>query len=395
MNDIVSSSANSNAGISPEERYRATQRVTWVSIGVNIVLTVLQIVVGYFGRSQALMADGLHSLSDMLSDFLVLFANRHGSRDADETHPYGHARIETAATLVLGAMLIGLGIALLWGAGVRLQNPGAIQKVHIATLYIGILTLIGKELLFRYMMAVAKRLRSQMLVANAWHSRSDAASSLVVVLGIAGNLMGFGFLDLIAAVLVAFMIARMGWKMSFEALSELIDTALSDEEVLAIRATLESTPGVHGLHELRTRKMGDQALVDAHVLVDPRISVSEGHHIAERARKRVLEKHGVLDVMVHIDPEDDAKVKPSAHLPPRAELIAHLKTGLGDALPEPQRILLHYLDGKVEAELLLPESFCANAQGVDALKQRIHEFVAAEPDFRAVLIHAGKHHIGA
>jgi len=390
MNDIVSS-----PGISPDERYRATQRVTWVSIVVNIVLTVLQIVVGYFGKSQALMADGLHSLSDMLSDFLVLFANRHGSRDADESHPYGHARIETAATLVLGAMLIALGLLLLWGAGMRLQDPNAIQKVHIATLYIGILTLIGKEALFRYMMAVAKRLRSQMLVANAWHSRSDAASSLVVVIGIAGNLMGFRFLDLIAAVLVAFMIARMGWKMAFEALSELIDTALSDEEVQAIRATLESTPGVHGLHELRTRKMGDQALVDAHVLVDPRISVSEGHHIAERARKRVLQQHGVLDVMVHIDPEDDAKVRPSAHLPPRAELIARLKTGLGEALPEPQRILFHYLDGKVEAELLLPESFCTNPELVAALKQRIHVFLQEDPEFRTVLLHAGKHHVGA
>lgn len=392
---MAESSASSPVTISPDERFRATQRVTWVSIVVNVVLTVLQIVVGYFGKSQALMADGLHSLSDMLSDFLVLFANRHGSRDADESHPYGHARIETAATLVLGAMLIALGLGLLWGAGVRLQDPGAIQPVHIATLYIGILTLIGKESLFRYMMAVAKRLRSQMLVANAWHSRSDAASSLVVVIGIAGNLMGFRFLDLIAALLVAFMIARMGWKMAFEALSELIDTALSDEEVQAIRATLEATPGVHGLHELRTRKMGDQALVDAHVLVDPRISVSEGHHIAERARKRVLEKHGVLDVMVHIDPEDDAKAKPSAHLPPRSELIARLKTGLGEALPEPQRILFHYLDGRVEAELLLPETFCRNADQVRTLQARIQAFLGTAPEFRAVQIHAGKHHIGA
>lgn len=392
---MADSVASAPIAVSPDERYRATQRVTWVSIAVNILLTVLQIVVGFFGKSQALMADGMHSLSDLLSDFLVLYANRHGSRGADESHPYGHARIETAATLVLGAMLIALGLLLLWGAGVRLQDPGAIQPVHIATLYVGILTLIGKESLFRYMMMVAKRLRSQILVANAWHSRSDAASSLVVVVGIAGNLMGFRFLDLIAALLVAFLIARMGWKMAFDALSELIDTALSDEEVRAIRATLEATPGVHGLHELRTRRMGDQALVDAHVLVDPRISVSEGHHIAERARKRVLENHGVLDVMVHIDPEDDAKVKPSAHLPPRAELIARLKTALGETLPEPQRVLFHYLDGRVEAELLLPEAFCRNADQVSALQARIHHFLETTPEFRSVQVHAGKHHYGA
>ena len=177
------------SGIDPanQERYLAAQRVTWVSVGVNVILTILQIVVGFFGRSQALMADGFHSLSDLLADFLVLFANRHGSRSADAGHPYGHARIETAATLILGVLLIATGLLLLWGAGMRLQDASAIQKVHPATLWIGLLTLAGKEGLFRYMMSVAKRLRSQMLMANAWHSRSDAASSLVVVAGIAGN----------------------------------------------------------------------------------------------------------------------------------------------------------------------------------------------------------------
>lgn len=377
-----------------EDRYRATQRVTWVSVTVNLVLTLLQIVAGYLGRSQALMADGLHSASDLLSDFLVLFANRHGSRDADANHPYGHARIETAATLALGAMLMGLGILLLWGAGTRLQDPAAIQPVHVVTLYIALLTLIGKEALFRYMMAVARRLRSQMLVANAWHSRSDAASSLVVVAGISGNLLGYRFLDLVAALLVAFLIVRMGWKMAFQALSELIDTALSDEEVAAIRATLESTPGVRGLHELRTRRMGDQALVDAHVLVDPRISVSEGHHIAERARKRVLENHDVLDVMVHVDPEDDALVKPSAHLPPRDELLARLRAALGDALPEPRRVQFHYLDGQVEAEILLPEDFCADPARMGRLRDRIAA-LAGDSLFRAVHLHAAHHQFGA
>ncbi len=369
------------------DRQRATQRVTWVSIAVNLLLTLLQIAVGYWGRSQALMTDGLHSASDLLSDFLVLFANRHGSRGADANHPYGHARIETAATLVLGAMLAVLGLLLLWGAGVRLQDPAALQPVHVATLYIAALTLVGKELLFRYMMAVAKRLRSQLLVANAWHSRSDAASSLVVLAGIAGNLAGYRFLDLVAALLVAFLIVRMGWKMAFQALSQLIDTALSEEEVQAIRTTLETTPGVRGLHELRTRRMGDQALVDAHVLVDPRISVSEGHHIAERARKRVLENHDVLDVMVHVDPEDDALVKPSAHLPARDELVGRLRAGLGDALPPPRRVLLHYLDGKVEAELLLPKAFCADPGKVRALEQRIQAFLAEDPAFRAIHVH--------
>ena len=377
------------SGIDPQhlERYRAAQKVTWISVAVNSVLTVLQIVVGYFGRSQALMADGLHSLSDLLSDFLVLFANRHGSRSADSSHPYGHARIETATTMILGVFLVGLGIALLWGAGTRLQTPGALQKVHVATLWIGLATLVAKELLFRYMMAVAKRLRSQMLMANAWHSRSDAASSLVVVVGIGGNLAGFTFLDLLAAALVAFMIARMGWKMAFEALSELIDTALDDAAVEAIRQTLIDTPGVLGLHELRTRKMADQALVDAHVLVDPKISVSEGHYIAETARHRVLKQHDVIDVMVHIDPEDDAKVKPSAHLPDRKQLLHRLEHGLNGTLPPTDKVILHYLSGEVEAEIFLPHAFCIQPEKLKALKAAAEKLLDEDSLFRAIRLH--------
>ncbi|MEK6663877.1 MAG: cation diffusion facilitator family transporter [Pseudomonadota bacterium] len=373
------------------DRYHETQKSTWVSVWINFFLTVLQIVVGYFGRSQALMADGLHSLSDLLSDFLVLYANRESNRSADAAHPYGHARIETAATFILGVVLAGLGLALLWGAGAKLQDPSAIQSVHVATLYIALITLVSKELLYRYLMAVAKKLRSQLLAANAWHSRSDAASSLVVVAGIGGNLLGYRFLDLIAAVLVAFMIVHMGWKMAFQALSDLIDTALDEASVANIRATISSTPGVLGLHELRTRKMGDQALVDAHILVDPRISVSEGHHIAERARKRVLETHEVLDVMVHIDPEDDATATPSAHLPGRDELIAHLNAALPDGLPTPERVVLHYLDGKVEAELFMPEAFCAQPAQMARLREELNQFVRDDPLFRSVRLEKTAH----
>lgn len=377
------------------QRYHETKKSTWVSVWVNLVLTVLQIVVGYLGRSQALMADGLHSLSDLIADFLVLFANKKSHRNADVSHPYGHARIETAATFLLGVMLVALGIALLWNAGIKLQDPSAIQAVHVATFYIALLTLVCKELLFRYMIAIAKRLRSQMLIANAWHARSDAASSFVVLIGIGGNLLGMHFLDLIAAILVAFLIARMGWKMAFQALSELIDTALDEAAVNEIRATIKATPGVLGLHELRTRKMGDSGLVDAHILVDPRLSVSEGHHIAERARKRVLDQHDVVDVLVHIDPEDDLKAKPSAHLPSRAELIVQLQAALQDTLPTPERIDLHYLDGRIEAELYLSDDFWEQAEKVAQLQRQLTQFLKNDRLFRIIRLHQVTHHTGA
>ncbi|MEO8331699.1 MAG: cation diffusion facilitator family transporter [Gallionella sp.] len=365
------------------ERFAAAQKSTWVSIFINLLLTFLQVVGGFFAHSQALMADGLHSLSDLLSDVLVLYANRHGNRHADANHPYGHARVETAATLILGAFLAVLGVVLLVAAAMRLQQPHALMAVSPMALAIAVIALVAKEGMFRYMLAVAKRVRSQMLVANAWHARSDAASSLVVIVGVAGNLLGFTFLDLVAAAVVGVMIAHMGGKLAFEAMSELIDTGLDAEEVEAIRQTLLNTHGVLGLHELRTRKMADNALVDAHIIVDPKISVSEGHFIAEAARHAVLKGHHVLDVMVHIDPEDDMQAKPNAHLPSRPELLAHLAERLGDLNLRDNRVVFHYLDGKVDAEIYL----AATQQQADALQVRCDDLVRESEIFRGILVH--------
>ena len=366
------------------ERFAAAKKSTWVSIVINLILTILQIIAGYWGNSKSLMADGLHSFSDLVADILVLFANRHGNRHADANHPYGHARIETAASLILGLSLAAVGAALLIAAGLRLQHPEQVQAVHPYTIWIALIALAAKEGLFRYMLAVAQRVRSQMLVANAWHARSDAASSLVVMVGIGGNLLGFTFLDLVAAAVVGGMIAHMGAKFAFEALSELVDTGLDEEEVAAIRKTLLATPGVLSMHELRTRKMADNALVDAHIIVDPRISVSEGHFIAESARVAVLKNHHVLDVMVHIDPEDDALAKPNAHLPSRALLLNHLSQKLGDAMLPISRSVLHYLDGKVEVELFLDAVHCQDQAKITALTKRCAELTIDDEYFRDI-----------
>lgn len=366
-------------------RFAAARKSTWISIFINLALTIMQVSAGFFGKSQSLMADGLHSLADLISDVLVLFANRHGNRHADANHPYGHARIETAASLILGASLAALGVGLLIAAGVRLQHPEHVQTVQPFTLWVALVALAAKEGMFRYMLAVAQRVRSQMLVANAWHARSDAASSLVVIVGIVGNLLGYTFLDLIAAAVVGVMIAYMGIQFARDALAELVDTGLEEEEVHAIRNTLKSTPGVIGLHELRTRKMADSALVDAHIIVDPKISVSEGHYIAEAARTAVLKGHHVMDVMVHIDSEDDMQARPNAHLPQRHLLLAHLAERLGADLPPATRVVLHYLSGKVEAELLLDE-----ACDVAALQQACTRIAADDTYFRNIHIYQGR-----
>ncbi|MDD5384629.1 MAG: cation diffusion facilitator family transporter [Gallionella sp.] len=368
------------------ERFAAAQKSTWVSIVINLLLTFLQVVGGFFAHSQALMSDGLHSLSDLLSDVLVLYANRHGNRHADADHPYGHARVETAATLILGTFLAVLGVVLLVAAAMRLQHPEALQAVNPVALAIAVIALVAKEGMFRYMLAVAKRVRSQMLVANAWHARSDAASSLVVIVGIVGNLLGYTFFDLLAAAVVGVMIAHMGGKLALEAMAELIDTGLDAEEVEAIRQTLLNTHGVRALHELRTRKMADNALVDAHIVVDPKISVSEGHYIAESARHAVLNNHHVMDVMVHIDPEDDLQAKPNAHLPGRPGLLAHLVERLEDPSLLDNRVVFHYLDGKVDAEIYLAAA-SQQAGQADALQARCDELVCDDELFRAIHIH--------
>ncbi|SCK50967.1 cation diffusion facilitator family transporter [Variovorax sp. HW608] len=287
---------------STAERASAASRSTWVSVGVNLLLTFTQVTVGLFSKSQGLVADGIHSLSDLVADFVVLFASHHSKKEADEDHPYGHQRFETAASLALGLLLLAVGVGMLWSAIRKLEEPETVPQVHIVALWVAGGALVAKELLFRYMLAVAKRVKSSMLVANAWHARSDAASSLVVGIGIIGNLAGYPILDPIAALIVGFMVSRMGWGFGWDALHDLMDRSVDDEEVEAIRRTLTETDGVRNVHDVRTRKMGDMIVVDAHLEVDATISVEEGHDIAVEARQRVLQRHRVLNLMTHVDP---------------------------------------------------------------------------------------------
>ena len=287
---------------SPAERAAAASRSTWVSVAVNTALTATQVTVGVVAGSQALVADGIHSASDLVADFVVLLASHHSRKDADVDHPYGHQRFETAASLVLGLLLLAVGMGMLWSAALKLESPDAVPQVHGIALWVAAVALVAKESLFRYMLAVAKRVKSSMLVANAWHARSDAASSLVVGIGIAGNLAGYPILDPIAAAIVGFMVARMGWSFGWDALHDLMDRAVDEAEVEAIRQTLADTPGVANVHDVRTRKMGDMIVVDAHLEVDATLTVEAGHDITVAARQRVMQRHRVLNLMTHVDP---------------------------------------------------------------------------------------------
>jgi len=308
--------------------YLAGRRSTLVSVALNIGLSLAQAVAGLWAGSQALLADALHSLSDLVSDFVVLLAGHHGRKDPDSDHQYGHRRYETAASLVLGCLLLAVGLGMLWSAVGKIQHPQGAQAVKPIALWVAAVALLSKELLFRYMLASAKRVKSSMLVANAWHARSDAASSLVVGIGIIGNLVGYPILDPIAALIVGFMVSRMGWSFGWNALHDLVDSSVDEQEVAAIRQTLVDTTGVKGVHDVRTRKMGDMIVVDAHIEVDAGLTVEAGHDIAVAARQRVLRHHRVLNLMTHVDPwrRPDLDHVPAA-AEPEVQLPAALEAG--------------------------------------------------------------------
>lgn len=191
---------------------------------------------------------------------------------------------------------------MLWSAVNKMKQPDDIPQVHIVALWVALAALVIKELLFRYMLAVATRVKSTMLVANAWHARSDAASSLVVAIGIIGNLSGFKLLDPVAAMVVGLIVTRMGYSFMSDSLHDLMDRSVDIETENKIKTTLLSTPGVEGIHDLKTRKMGDLVVVDVHLEINGNLSVKVGHDIAVLARKSVLDNHHVLNVMTHVDP---------------------------------------------------------------------------------------------
>jgi cation diffusion facilitator family transporter len=281
---------------------KIANKSTWTSVVVNFFLVIFQIVVGFFSKSSGLIADGFHTLADMLSDLIVLITSKKSLNPPDDDHNYGHHRYENAVGLFLGVLLFFVGCAMIWSAGKKLENSDQIVAVHITALYASIICLVVKELLFRYLLNIAKRAKSSLLMANAWHARSDAASSLIVAIGIIFNLLGYHSFDLIAAIIVGVMILKMGWTFSYEAIHALTDKAADTDEVEKIKKIILETPGVVNVHDLRTRKVGDSIIADVHIEVKGTLTVTEGHAIAVEARNRVMRSSRVLNLMTHIDP---------------------------------------------------------------------------------------------
>ena len=364
-----------------EQRYQATRKVTLAGALVNVALSTAQLLGGLLTHSQGLIADGVHTLSDLASDMVVLIATRKAHREADEEHPYGHGRIETLATSLLGLGLVAVAGAIFIDVVERLLSPDRLLRPQPLALVFAAAAVLSKEALYQYTKRVAKKIRSSLLEANAWHHRSDAISSLIVIVGIAGSLMGIRYFDALAALAVALFIGHIGWKLLWDAGQELIDASLDEELVKKTEAVIKSVYGVEDMHLLRTRKSGADAFADVHIQVSPKVSVSEGHQIAESVRQAIVDKiDEITDVTVHTDPENDLLAKPSNHLPLRdkvKETLARAWQNI-DLANDIESLNLHYLDGGIHLEIYLPLALASETEQADQLQVRALEIPGIE-----------------
>lgn len=357
-----------------QQRYKYARKVTVIGAVVNAFLGIIKIIGGLLFHSHALIADGVHSFSDLFTDLMVLIASKYGSQEADHSHPYGHQRFETAATLLLALFLILAGAGIAWDAFYEILYEHADAPGFLA-LPIALISIIANEMLYHYTHYIGKYIESTLIIANAWHHRSDAASSVVVTIGLIGSLSGYLYLDAIAAMIVAFMIIKMGWSYGWDSVKELVDTAVEPKKLSRIKDIIQHVDGIQRIHQLRSRSMGGDVYVDVHILVSPYISVSEGHYIAQHVHHLLVDKmKEVKDVTVHVDPEDDELVCPSLHLPNRKKLETMLLQKWRTAFPEINAWLLHYLEGNIQIDLICNQSF-----DIQALCEQIQKDLMDKP----------------
>ena len=302
-----------------DQRNRQVKRITWIGLVLNILLTLLKLVSGILGHSQAIIADAVHSFSDFGTDLVLLLGIRAWSKPRDQDHPFGHERIETIIALFMGVFLALVGI---WIAYDSLQG---IQAEHlkapgiIALIAAGI-SIVTKETMYRWTRYVGRKTSSLALQANAWHHRSDALSSVPAGAAVLAAILlpaNWAFLDHIGALVVCIFLFHAAYKIISPAVAELLDTVPDTDVPEELLNLIAQTEGVLLVHAVRVRSAGAMVLTDAHIEVDPSITVTAGHAIAERVKQRVLKKlPEVADITIHVEPYGDTKRHPNHLAPP-------------------------------------------------------------------------------
>jgi cation diffusion facilitator family transporter len=288
------------------DQAKGVRRITWLGLAVNLALVAVKFAAGYYGRSQAVLADAVHSLSDSVTDVVLLIGLRYWAQPPDETHPHGHRRIETLVTIAIGLSLAVVGLGLGWHALDTLRS-GHRHVPGVVALVAAVLSIVLKEWLYRITIIAGRRLKSSAVTANAWHHRSDALSSLPVAIAVGAAIIrpDWAVLDQVSAMLVTLFILYAAWKITHPALAELVDAGASAQVRQQLAELAQGVEGVINLHHLRTRFMGGRLHVDLHIRVDARLTVHEGHEIAHRVRDKLVDEGpDVVDVLVHVEPHE-------------------------------------------------------------------------------------------
>lgn len=347
------------------EKQQILARVTLIGMVLDLILSALKVVVGWLGHSHALIADGIHSLSDAASDVMVIVVGRYAHQAPDADHPYGHGKIETLGTVALGSLLIAVAGALAYESLQRVTGDSPPMAPDWPVLVVALLSIVSKEWIFRYTLKYGKRYRSDLIIANAWHSRSDAFSSVVVLFAALGAMLGYPWLDAVGAFIVAVIIAQVGWDLAWKSARQLVEAAVPEEKLKSLAHSVGSVPHLRGVHALRARYVGGDIVVDVHLQVAPKISVSEGHYIGLKVAKTLRQDHPeISDVTFHIDAEEDQPLREqfatADRMPTRQaveslilERLERLSAKQGRETPQLGQLTLHYLAGHVDIDLVL------------------------------------------
>jgi len=367
-----------------DTRRKEAEKVTLIGSAVDLFLGVTKLVVGFFANSAALIADGVHSLSDLATDFMVIAVLRISHQEPDEDHPWGHGRFETVGTTALGVVLILVGLGMAYELISNLFSGVPAEVPTWPALVVAAISIISKEWIFRYSLAVGKRLKSDLLIANAWHSRTDALSSIVVFVALIGAMLGWVWLDAVAAVLVAGLVTKIGWGLVKRSLTELVDTALPEEQAAEFRAVVNEVEGIINVHDFKSRPMGSQIILEMHLQVAPHLSASEGHYLGDQAVCALTEAFPeISQVIFHIDTYNDEHLDELSCpiMPTRGTIREAVDAALNDAVGSSSgyQLQLYYSPKKVDLEIrllpamqpLLDEKSLTPSQLKQALKETL------------------------
>lgn len=337
--------------MSKSERLNIVLKTVMCLALANAVMSGMQIIIGLYSHSDALVADGMHTLLDLCMDGITYVACRLANRPPDKHLAYGYKRVETLACLVLALLLSVVGLGVMYESMV-IRDAHQVQSEYVIA--VATLTMLMNELLYRYAHTKAQTVHSDLLKASASHQRSDALSSLIVLMSAVIDLTVPGWhVDQMAAFLIGAFILKMGLKIAYRGVFELVDGGIDPKRHEQLTRFMLSNPGVQGIHCMRTRKQAGEICVDAHIITQPFISVSEGHFVGEKLRRRIMKKFkDIIDVVVHIDAEDDSYLHDiDSKLPDRARIEAVINQVV-DKNQQDYTLVIHYLDEKLYLDLL-------------------------------------------